>query len=90
MPDFLEELKGFLDEEQRLKVWPSKPDKKQAAMEYIASKFEYDREYMEKEVSEIIKQSHTFNDHPMVRRELIDRKLLARTSNGAKYWRVKE
>ncbi|HEY3250281.1 MAG TPA: DUF2087 domain-containing protein [Ignavibacteria bacterium] len=89
MIDFVNELKGFLDTELKLKTWPSKPDKKQLVMEYLASKFEFDKEYMEKEVSAIIKQNHTFNDHPMLRRELVDRNLLGRTQNGAKYWRVK-
>jgi hypothetical protein len=89
MTDFETELKGLLDDELKLRVWPSKPNKKQLAMEYIASKFEFDREYQEKEVSEIIKMYHSFNDHPMLRRELINRKLLDRTPNGAKYWRVK-
>jgi hypothetical protein len=89
MEELINNLKGFLDNELKLKVWPSKPDKKQAAVEYLASKFEFDKEYLEKEVSEIIRNNHTFNDHPMLRRELIDRRLLARTTNGAKYWRVK-
>jgi len=89
MEDIITGLKGFLDEDLKLKVWPSKPDKKQLAMEYIVSKFEFDREYAEKEVSEIIKTFHTFNDHPMLRRELVNRKLLGRTQNGAKYWREK-
>jgi hypothetical protein len=87
--DFESELRGFLDENLKLKVWPSKPEKKQLAVEYLASKFEFDKEYMEKEISEIIKQNHTFNDHPMLRRELVNRKLLERTPNGAKYWRSK-
>lgn len=93
MHDFILNLKGFLDEGLELKVWLSKPDKKPrvlGAMEYIASKFEFDKEYMEKEVSGIIKQNHTFNDHPMLRRELINRNLLARTPSGAKYWRGKK
>jgi len=89
MTDFVNELKGFLDDDLKLKVWPSKPDKKQLAVEYLASKFEFDKDYMEKEVSEIIRQNHTFNDHPMLRRELVDRRLLERTTNGAKYWRPK-
>jgi len=89
MEDFISGLKGFLDEELKLKVWPSKPEKKQLAMEYIAAKFEFDKEYAEKEVSEIIKANLTFNDHPMLRRELINRKLLGRTQNGAKYWKEK-
>ena len=89
LKDFNIELKGFLDSNLKLKVWPSKPEKKQSAMEYLASKFEFDKEYEEKEVSEIIRNNHTFNDHPMLRRELINRKLLARTQNGSKYWRIK-
>ena len=89
MTDFENELKGFLNAEKKLKIWPSKPDKKQLAMEFIAAKFEFDKEYLEKEVSEIIKAHHTFNDHPMLRRELINRKLLDRTPNGAKYWKLK-
>lgn len=86
----INELNGFLDGNLKLKVWPSKPAKKQAAMEYLASKFEYDREYAEKEVSEIIKANHTFNDHPMLRRELINRRLLERTPNGAVYRKVRD
>ncbi len=89
MANFADELKGFLDENLKLKVWPSKPDKKQLAIEFLASKFEFDKEYAEKEISEIIKANHTFNDHPMLRRELVNRKLLGRTQNGAKYWREK-
>lgn len=89
MGNFSTELKGFLDKNMKLKVWPSKPDKKQLAMEYLAAKFEFDKEYKEKEVSEIIRNNHTFNDHPMLRRELINRKLLARTANGSKYWKLK-
>lgn len=89
MKDYVNELKGLLDDQLKLKVWPSKPDKKQLAMEYLATKFEFDKEYLEKEVSEIIRQNHTFNDHPMLRRELVNRKLLGRTPNGSKYWREK-
>ncbi|HJY63430.1 MAG TPA: DUF2087 domain-containing protein [Ignavibacteria bacterium] len=92
MSDFILSLKGFLDDDMKLKVWPSKPDKKPrvlGAMEFLASKFEFDKEYAEKEISEIIKANHTFNDHPMLRRDLVNRKLLGRTQNGAKYWREK-
>ena len=89
MLNIAEELRGFIDESGKLKVWPSKPENKRLAAEYIASKFEEERVYTEKEVSEIIRQNHTFNDHPMLRRELIERRLLARTSNGAKYWKIK-
>jgi hypothetical protein len=82
-------LKGFLDKDYKLKVWPSKPEKKKLALAYLAEKFETDRIYSEKEVNEIIKTCHSFNDHPLLRRELYDRGFLDRTPDGMKYWKKK-
>ena len=42
-------------------------------------------EYSEKEVNSIIKQHHTFNDIPLLRRELISKKYLFRTDDCFKY-----
>ena len=83
-------LRGFLDKDFKLKVWPSKPEKKRLALAYLAEKFEAERIYSEKEVNEIIKSNHTFNDHPLLRRELFDRGFLDRTPNGMKYWKKKD
>jgi hypothetical protein len=89
MIDRQKTLIRFLDKEQRLKVWPSKPDKKQLAVSFLAEKFEYDKEYSEMEVNQIINSSHSFKNHQLLRRELCDRGFLSRTPNGAKYWREK-
>jgi hypothetical protein len=89
MIDYLNSLKGFLDKEYKLKVWPSKPVKKDLAVAWLAEKFEYDKIYSEKEDNEIIKQNHTFGDHQLLRRELYDRQFLDRTPNGVKYRRKK-
>jgi len=87
--DYLNTLKGFLDKEYKLKVWPSKPAMKELAVAYLAEKFESDKIYTEKEVNEVIIQKHTFGDHQLLRRELCDRRFLERTPDGMKYWMKK-
>jgi hypothetical protein len=78
----------FLDETGKIKAWPSKSIKKMEVLKYLATKFEIDKMYTEKEVNEIITNNHTFNDYFLLRRELIDHKLLNRTPNGAQYWKI--
>ena len=79
-------ISAFLDEEGKIKQWPAASKNKIAIVGYLASKFEKNRIYDEKEVNEIINQWHTFNDYFLLRRSLIDYKLLGRTRNGAEYW----
>ena len=40
-----------------------------------------------KEVNEIIMQNINFSDYALIRRELIDLKLMGRTGYGSEYWR---
>jgi hypothetical protein len=80
----------FLDDNKKIKLLPSKHEKKLAVLRYLADKFEYGQVYREKEVNAIIEAWHTFSDFHLLRRELIDHKLLARTWNGSKYWREEE
>jgi hypothetical protein len=82
-----QELYTFLDEQDRLWVWPARPAKRNAAIRYLATKFEPGKEYTEREVNDLLKTWHTFGDHALLRRELYDAKLIERTRNGAKYWR---
>lgn len=90
MTDDKSELTSYLDEEERLKEWPSKRNKgksQQLALEYMASKFYPDIKYSEKEVNALLNKYHTFNDPALLRREMVERKLLARMRDGSAYWR---
>lgn len=80
-------LKRFIDEEGKIKQLPVKMEAKIIVLEYLAEKFETNRDYKEKEVNAIIDCWHTFGDYFVLRRELIDNDLLRRTSNGARYWK---
>lgn len=85
-----EEVMRFLDDEGKIRVYPSKRKKKIYVLEFLIEKFEMDRKYSEKEINKIIDNSHTFNDICLLRRELIDNKLLGRERDGSVYWRVNE
>lgn len=80
----------FLDGNGKIKQIPVPNRTKIPVLNYLAGKFETGCDYSEKEVNKIIDMWHTFNDYFILRRLLIDYKLLGRTSNGAKYWVIKE
>jgi hypothetical protein len=46
-------------------------------------RFDAKRRYSEREVNEVLNAHHSFGDHCLLRRELIEMKLLARTPGGA-------
>lgn len=80
-------LDRYLDPEGKIKVWPSKHKNKFLVLEYLATKFEYERMYTEKEINSIIQAWHSFEDYFLLRRGLIEYKMMARTKDGAKYWK---
>ena len=87
--DYITELQNYLDDQNRLKNWPSKRNKgrfQQLALEYLATKLEPDIYYSEREVNALLNHHHTFEDPALLRRELFDRGLLDRVKSGAAYW----
>jgi hypothetical protein len=81
------ELRNLLDAEGRMLRWPSKVAQKTAVLEYLVTKFEFDRTYNEPEVNAILKAWHVFSDWALLRRELCVNGLLDRTANGSSYTR---
>jgi len=70
--------------------WPKKRSDKETVVQWLATKFELDKKYSEKEVNEIIDQHHSFADIALLRRELISRKYLMRKDDGSQYWKPNE
>ena len=68
--------------------WPTKPPEKEIIIKYLSTKFEFDKKYTEKEINGIIDKFHLFNDIPLLRRELVSRKFLAREDDGSVYWKI--
>ena len=84
--DGMGRLKGFLDENGRLKQYPKKRGLKMLALAYIASKFELGKEYSEEEVNAVIKSWHTFGDWALLRRDLYNNHFFDRLEDGSMYW----
>ena len=80
-----EKLKNFMDTEGRLTAYPSKRKMKLYVLFFLAEKFEKGKVYTEKEVNDLLRQWHTFNDPATLRRELYNHRFLNRDSYGKEY-----
>ena len=84
--DLMYELRNFLDEEGKLKKYPTKYKLKIFSLFYIASKLERGVRYTEKQLNKSLCEWHTFEDWAVLRRDLYDKRFMDREPNGAYYW----
>lgn len=75
-----------LDDEGRLKQWPSKRSIQLMALDYLAAQIMPRQVYTEREINALLTQWHTFGDAALLRRELYERGLLNRETDGSVYW----
>jgi hypothetical protein len=80
-------LKNFLNADGSLKQIPLQVNKLLIVLHFIVDAFEYETNYTEKEVNTILRRFHV--DTASLRRYLVDNGLMARESDGTRYWRVK-
>ena len=80
-------LKTFLNADGSLKQIPPQGNKLLIVLNFIVDAFGYDTNYTEKEVNTILRRFHL--DTAALRRYLVDNGLMARESDGTRYWRVK-
>ncbi len=88
--DIPKEVRGFFDENNRLKSWPGKFGKQKTALGLIAEKFDADREYSATQVNEILNANHTFNDPAQLRRSMIEMKLSTAVRTGGNIGRLRK
>jgi hypothetical protein len=75
----------LIDPQGRLLRWPSRRSEQVLALWCLWLPFDGKRRYSEREVNEVINRHHAFGDHCLLRRELVEAGLLARTPGGAEY-----
>ena len=78
-------LKNFLNADGSLKQIPPQGNKLMIVLNFIVDAFAFDTNYTEKEVNTILRRFHV--DTAAMRRYLVDNGLIARESNGTRYWR---
>jgi predicted transcriptional regulator len=81
-------LKDYLAQDGTISQLPTNHRKLDVILRYLAEKFEFDREYSEKEVNEIIAKYN--KDISGLRRDLISIGYMDRERDGSAYWRVKQ
>jgi hypothetical protein len=78
-------LAAFLNTDGTLKQIPSQPAKLQVILDYVVQSFTPSVIYTEKEVNMIIRRFPPAT--ASLRREMIDRGMMERKSDGSQYWR---
>ncbi|MCL4531298.1 MAG: DUF2087 domain-containing protein [Chloroflexi bacterium] len=78
-------LAAHLNSDGTIKQIPLQSAKLRVILNYLVAAFTPGVDYTEKEVNTIIKRFH--EDTAGLRRDLVDAGLLARKSDGSKYWR---
>ena len=81
-------MKKLINELDKIVRWPKKPSDKEKVIQFLSTKFEYEKRYTEMEINTIIDKFHLFEDIALLRRELVSRKKLDRTDDGSSYWKV--
>lgn len=79
------QLSRFFKEDKLVQI-PKKQKSKLELFDYLADRFEYGKEYSEKEVNEILK--NVYDDYALLRRYLVDYHYLNRDNYGKMYQRV--
>jgi len=80
-------LKVYLAKDGTISQLPTNQRKLDVILRYLVEQFEFDREYSEREVNEIITAYN--EDVSGLRRDLISVGYLDRKRDGSAYWRVK-
>ena len=78
----------LFDTRGRMVRLPGKYTLLKLALWVLWTRFDGRRTYTEKQVNAVLIAANTFGDHVTLRRELIDHRLLARESDGSKYWKL--
>ena len=80
-------MSDLINEFEEITRWSNKRLDKEYIIKYLSGKFQPGIKHSEKEFNIIIKKHHTFNDVPLLRRELISKKYLSRIDDCSIYWK---
>lgn len=89
-PDLVkvEKVSRYFDAEGRMTSWPSKFAHQALGFWVFWSRVPAGAVFSEREISAMLKGWHLFGDHALIRRGMVDERLLSRTQDGREYRRV--
>jgi hypothetical protein len=81
-------LTRYFDPQGRLASWPARTGLQQICLWVLWSKLPPRQTLTEDQLNRHIRANHAFGDHALLRRELCDQGLVARTPDGRQYSRI--
>ncbi len=84
----IEKAARHFDAAGRLLRWPARESQAVLCLFVLWSRIPRGESFTEREISELLGEWHTFGDHALLRRALVDYGLMARTVDGRKYVRI--
>lgn len=85
---FIEKVARHFDSEGRLVRWPGRDRQAILCLFVFWSRIRPGESYTEREISDVLGEWHTFGDHALLRRAMVDYGLMSRTVDGRKYVRI--
>ena len=81
-------MRQLINKLDKIIRWTKKASDKETVLKYLATIFESNIKYTEKEINRIIDRYNLFNEIPLLGRELVSRKLLGKIDDGLEYWKI--
>ncbi|MBO3759256.1 DUF2087 domain-containing protein [Ciceribacter sp. L1K22] len=78
------------DGQGRLSRWPAKTSLQQLCLWALWARIPAEREFDEKAISGLLRDLHLFGDHALLRREMVNQRLLFRTQDCKVYRRIEQ
>lgn len=78
-------LQVFMDEEGRIRAFPTQHKKMMVLLSHVVQAFEPEQHYTEKQVNDLLSRFH--DDTATLRRNLVEHGLMKREGGGGAYWR---
>jgi len=86
--DKVAKLARYFDADGVMKSWPARTNHQNLAMWVMWSRLPPREQFTEIEISEMLDLWHGFGDRALLRRSMVDGRLVERTRDGRAYWRV--
>lgn len=84
----VEKVARYFDQDGVLTSWPSRLAFQTLSQWVFWSRIPRGQTFTEREISELIRGWHAFGDHALIRRAMVDAKMLERNQNGREYRRI--
>lgn len=83
-------VRRYFDAEARLKSWPAKTSAQRLALWGLWAQLPRQQVWTERSFSAELNRLHLFGDPAILRRSMVERRLIARTPDGREYRRIEQ